>query len=341
MTTFEILDQLLALVPDGYDTSPGSFFYDILYPVAEQLAVISETLLEIEASAFAKTAVGHWLEYKAAEQGIKRRAAGYASGIIRISGSAGAMVNSGSLVASDDLIFTTDETVTIPEIGYVDVNAVCTAAGTAGNVGVGKIYRFPITLPGITAVYNPMTFTGGYEAETDEELRERYLEKVSRPNASGNKYHYIEWAKEVVGVGNVQVITLWNGPGTVKLIITDTDNQPADEDLVAEVKAHIDNNRPIGADVTVESAASLTIDISVKIESDIKDKIKPEIETAVYNYLSEVSLNKAYVSYAKIGGIILSISGVEDYSELAINNGTANIQLDDGVIPVLGSVNIS
>ncbi|MGN0162335.1 MAG: hypothetical protein ACI4EA_01965 [Candidatus Ornithomonoglobus sp.] len=52
-------------------------------------------------------------------------------------------------------------------------------------------------------------------------------------------------------------------------------------------------------------------------------------------------MNKAYVSYAKIGGIILSIRGVEDYSELFVNEGTTNIQLDDGVIPVLGSVNIS
>ena len=30
------------------------------------------------------------------------------------------------------------------------------------------------------------------------------LKKVSRPNVSGNKYHYIEWAKEVSGVGDVK-----------------------------------------------------------------------------------------------------------------------------------------
>lgn len=341
MTFDEILEYMLTGIPEEYDTSVGSFFYDILYPVAERIYYLYSQMLLIADNAFALTAKGEYLDRKAAEQGITRRSATYATGIARIYGNRGEIIRAGSKLAADNILFSVDESATIPEDGYADVYITCVTAGDAGNVKVGAINRFPVTLPGLTSVSNITATTGGYDEENDYDLLERYLEKVSRPNVSGNKYHYIEWAKEIVGVGNVQVIPLWNGPGTVKLIITDTDNQPADEDLVAEVKAHIDNNRPIGADVTVESAASLTIDISVKIESEIKDKIKPEIETAIYNYLSEVSLNKAYVSYAKIGGIILSISGVEDYSELVINEGTANIQLDDGVIPVLGSVNIS
>ena len=67
----------------------------------------------------------------------------------------------------------------------------------------GDINRFPITLPGITAVQNITDFTGGYDAESDADLLERYIEKVSRPNVSGNKYHYIEWAKEVRNFLNI------------------------------------------------------------------------------------------------------------------------------------------
>ena len=50
-----------------------------------------------------------------------------------------------------------------------------------------------------------VTITGGYDAETDDELRRRYFEKVRSLVTFGNKYHYINWAKEVVVVGDANV----------------------------------------------------------------------------------------------------------------------------------------
>ena len=48
-----------------------------------------------------------------------------------------------------------------------------------------------------------------------------------------------------------KVIPLWNGAGTVKIVIVDADNRPADSELISKVKEHIEENRPIGAEVTV------------------------------------------------------------------------------------------
>lgn len=194
---------------------------------------------------------------------------------------------------------------------------------------------------GLTAVENITDFTGGYDAESDADLLERYLEKVSRPNVSGNKYHYIEWAKEVVGVGDVRVIPLWNGAGTVKVVIVDTDNQPAEAELIEKVKTHIDENRPIGADVTVVSATALTVNITVKLTTDETPDIQQKIEESIKSYLSIDALKRAYISYAKIGSLILSVSGVEDYTNLKVNGGMVNITIADGTVPVLGSVVIS
>lgn len=341
MTIDEIIEYLLSNVPDEYDVSVGSFFYDILYPVAEKIYSVQKDIAALAKNSFALTAKGEYLDRKVAEQGITRKAATYAHGIVRITGNRGEIVSAGSKLAADNILFAVDETVSIPESGSVDAGAACVTAGSIGNVKKGSINRFPVTLPGITAVINITDFSGGYDAETDSELLERYLEKVSRPNVSGNKYHYIEWAKSVAGVGDARVIPLWNGAGTVKVVITDMENKPADTELISKVKAYIEENRPIGAAVTVVSASAIVINISVNLITDNTANIQKNIETAVIHYLSGEAMKKAYISYAKIGSIILSVSGVEDYSELKINGGTANIKIANDAVPTLGSVIIS
>ena len=54
------------------------------------------------------------------------------------------------------------------------------------------------------------------------ELRKRFTEYVSHPITSGNKWQYISWAKSVDGVGDAKCLPLWNGAGTVKVIIVDS-----------------------------------------------------------------------------------------------------------------------
>lgn len=338
MTFNEILDAMLASVPKEYDTSVGSFFYDLLYPVAEQIFILQNRIITLSTNTFALTAAGEYLDRKVAEQGLTRRQGVFSKGVVRITGDVGADILQGAKVAAGNVLFAVDEYAAVPENGYIDVEVTCIETGSKGNVKAGTINRFPVTLPGLTAVENMSEFTGGYDEESDADLLERYLEKVSRPNVSGNKYHYIEWAKEVIGVGDVRVIPLWNGEGTVKVVIVDADNQPADAELISKVQAHIEERRPIGANVTVESASALGISISVKLTAEDTPDIQQKIEEAVKEYLSEDALKKAYVSFAKIGSLILSASGVEDYTDLKVNNGTANISIADGAVPVLESV---
>ena len=339
MTVDEIIEYMLASVPNEYDTSVGSFFYDLLYPVAEQIYRLQGDISTLEKNAFALTAVGKYLDRKVAEQGITRKQATFAKGTVRISGDVSAVIPKGAKVATGDILFAVDEDTVISDSGYADVTATCVIEGKVGNVSVGQINRFPVTLPKLTDVTNITAFTGGYDEESDSELLQRYLEKVSRPNVSGNKYHYIEWAKEITGVGEVSVIPLWNGAGTVKVVITDTNNQPANNDLILAVQTHIDENKPIGANVTVVSATPLTINISVKLVTS--SNVQDDIETAISDYLADASLNKSYISYAKIGGCILAVDGVDDYTNLKVNGGTANISIPTGSVPVLGNVVIT
>ena len=151
----------------------------------------------------------------------------------------------------------------------------------------------------------------------------------------------MEWAQEVPGVGDVRVIPLWNGAGTVKVVIVDSENQPAGDELIKKVKEHIEEERPIGADVTVVSASALDIDISVTLITDGSEGIQTAIEENIRGYFADEAMEKAYVSYAKVGSFILSVAGVEDYSDLKINGKAENVVINDGSVPVLRSVSIS
>ena len=104
------------------------------------------------------------------------------------------------------------------------------------------------------------------------------------------------------------------------------------------MKEHIEENRPIGAEVTVVSASPVMINISVRLTADNTSDIQTTVENVLKDYLSGEAIKKEYISYAKIGSLILSISGVEDYTDLKVNSGTKNIKIADGAVPVLESV---
>ena len=104
------------------------------------------------------------------------------------------------------------------------------------QVPIGAVNRFPVTLPGLVSVTNEEAASGGFDEETDDELRERYFEKVSLPATSGSKYHYVMWAKEVSGVGDAKCLPLWNGNGTVKVVIINADKGAASSELISAVK---------------------------------------------------------------------------------------------------------
>jgi len=344
MTQEEILSRLLSEISSEFDKSVGSFFYDTQKPLSIELETVYARIESILLNGFAATATGEYLDKKAAEQGITRKAATYSTGTATVSGNASAVISIGDKVASDTLVFTVTETKTIDTSGSATVSIVCDMPGKQGNVPIGAINRFPVTIAGLVSVKNLTASTGGFDTETDDELRLRYFENVSVPATSGNKYHYANWAKEVSGVGDVKVMPLWNGTGTVKVIIINSEKGAADETLIHAVTEYIEANRPIGASVTVESAVPLTVNISasVTLKSGYTiTNISPLIEQAITAYLKKIAFEETYISYAHIGGAILGCEGILDYTNLLVNGATDNIQVAENQVPVLGTVTIS
>lgn len=338
----EIRQEMLRHIQNTIDKSQNSLIYDAVSPAAIEFANFYLKLQGIADKQDVEKLEDEELErFVYQRTGIKRKPATKASTIVIISGQEGTKIPKGSLVSTGKINFITTEDTTIGINGQTSVVVECEEYGSIGNVPANTIVIFPVTILGAVDVYNPEPVINGYDAESDKELRQRYYEKLQRPAKAGNKYHYEQWAKEVVGVGGVRVVPRWNGPLTVKVIIIDSNGQPASEDLVDRVFNHIEGERPFGADVTVVSAIPVEIDISVNLvlaDGYTEQQVKNYISKNIADYLKSIAFKTNYVSYAQIGSIILDTEGVLDYSNLQINGGISNIPIGDEEVAIMGVI---
>lgn len=332
----------------------GTFSFDTLAANAKEFEKAYAEMDLIVDAAFPRTSWGKYLDYLAEElAGLERRAATPAITVLTISGTAGITVPAGSLFATGNGInFVTDDDATLRDDGTAEVPATAQAAGAGGNVAAGTITAVPVSIYGVSGVTNAAAAHDGYEEETDDSLLDRLLFAVRQPATSGNVYHYIEWATSVAGVGAVKVIPLWNGNGTVKIIVVDANKNTPSEELLQEVRDVIDANAPIGATVTVVAPTIKTIDIALEVtkgtgnEAAIKSVLTSYFKGNVFgtDYTNAEALNQPVtISYAQIGRIILdnaATTGVEDYAGLTVNGGTENIVVQYDYMPVVGMVTL-
>ena len=345
-TDLEVSAELLANVPDKYQKNVGYFVWDLMLALGKVFVTLYEKLRYL--SCF--IADIRTLDYEDLKLFVFQRAGieTYATGLIKVVTGSGVITSGDIFETADGLQFKATETKEITE--EETFTAECLISGEIGNVPVGAITQIPTTIQGIIAVTNELPFVGGYEAESKESIIERYYTKLRKPVSSGNKYHYEQWALECTGVGKVKVKPLWNGENTVKVIIADSNNEIASAELIETVQSYIDpytldseGNRigwgcgngqaPIGAYCTVESgtAKEINVSVSVKLKIDATlETVKQNIQKALKEYLkSTVFKTDAYISYARVNSIINNADGVEDNTNLLVNDSTENITISE------------
>lgn len=337
-TIDDIRYRILDRIDDKYNKHPGTFVWDMISPTSFELAFIYEQVLNVENLLDVDKLEGSLLDIRVKDiANISRKPATFATGYVTITGNNKTNIPKGTLVAAGDEVFEIIQDATIFD-GEAIVQIQAMQPGSRGNVMAGSIDTFPVTIPGLVTVTNKEDLSNGYDTESDESLRERYYTQLRLPATSGNKYHYILWSKEVVGVGDVFVEPLWNGNGTVRVVIVDSNmNQPSEE-LIANVSNKIEAERPIGATVTVVGAKEkdIIIDVAVRMYDGYTiETIRSNFQTALEEYRKSVGFDTEYISIGKIGSILMQkVEGVRDYEELKINGDYKNIPLSPDEIPI-------
>ena len=330
----------------GYPVLEGSFLHDAFAPVAAEIdALEDETLPAALDAHMPDTALASDLDRVAVAYGVTRKPAAAAVGQVTFTGTPGTVIGKSVPVSTQaGVIFLTDAAATIPAGGSVTVGVTAGLVGAKGNVAAGAVSMVPIGVVGVNSVTNSAATTGGADQETDTDFRERLLLKIRLPSASGIASDYVRWAREVQGVDDARCAALWNGAGTVKVIIAGAGMQPADASTRQRCADYIETVRPIGAQVTVVSVSSVVVGITATVVLSAGytlAAVKASFTAALQAYFEDHAFDTAYLSYAKVGAILLSVDGVLDYSLLKLNGAASNVALTVEQVPTLGTVTLT
>ena len=351
--------RMLEKAPPGISIQEGDFFWDVTRPTAiEKAELVQLKLQHFLQLCFPQTSYGQYLDFLGEMKGVFRHPAIPATGTVIFTGQPGTVIPAGFIVLTEAteafpaIEFKTKERAQIGEDGTVTVATECLESGLIGNVPANSITLLSEPINGIASVTNPEPFTGGTEMEDDDSFRERILAAYDEP-LSGAKKDYIRWAKEVPGVGDVYVIPLWAGPGTVKVLIMDSNGQPANQELIEAVQNHIapDGNlggglAPIGADVTVDAPEVFEVNIAFTIvlkDGYTLEDVMEDLIANIKQFLSTFKINTGdrpldRITVTRLGHVVLSTEGIVDYSDLTVNDNDEYIEIPEQKIPILGDV---
>jgi len=360
-TEEEIFNRLVSrylTVAGPMNVDEGSIPYDFLKPTSMELAEAYRFILALYYALWVEYAEGENLELAVSTQGITRKLATKAklpTPQLKLTGIPGDMIPAGSRFMTEGiapLFFVIPEDVRLNGSGVGFGLLQAEEAGQKGNLKAGTKLLPVQTINGLQSVELLADLEGGADDELDEDLRNRYWQKVRRRATSGNAAHYVEWALEVPGVTAARVFENLDGPNTVRVVLLGQNGLPPDPTIVAAARAHILSQRPLGPGddgIFVVAATPKTFDFysMVKLAKNfVIADVTEAYKAALAAYLSELlestdaEETTRRVVWTKAGALLHGIKGVEDYSGLTINGEAVNATFGPDEVPVIGTVTL-
>jgi len=180
--------------------------------------------------------------------------------------------------------------------------------------------------------------TGGQDAEVDDDLRERILQRIQQQPSGGTAADFERWAKEVV-TANGSINGAWTFPATptpgyVTVVCKAAGADPVPSaGLITDVEDYLDDRRPVTCDVLVEPIVkvevALAIDITpnttviqTAIEDNLQELFEAEAapgEDMLISHLRSAIGNSGVFDY-NITGITLSPGGTQPIQDIAVTD---------------------
>jgi uncharacterized phage protein gp47/JayE len=297
----------------------------------------------ITAQLFADTAIREFLLRLAAMYGITPTAATFASGIVTATGTNTMVIPVDTILVRDDgvtYVVTVEATIAGGEAA-VSVEAV--EAGDAGNLAAAEELSFESPIAGVdsTATVDEDGIDGGFDQETTEATRARFLLYLRRPPTGGSEQDYEAWALAVAGVTRAWIYEHEDGLGTVtvRFVMDALEDIFPDSSAVALVQTALDEQRPITAEVTAAAPDPLEVAFTITPTPDTA-AVRTAIEAELTDLFARVAepgdgAGRGEVLLSQIRTAIGIAEGVTDYT---LTVPAADVEPAVGELAVLGTV---
>jgi uncharacterized phage protein gp47/JayE len=171
------------------------------------------------------------------------------------------------------------------------------------------------------------------EGETDDQYRERLIERARTEEGDGRREDYERWARDVEGVGGAKAIEKARHDLSIDVYITDLNGQPATAELAQYVRTKLEEKRKALHDLQVLPANVFPVTVSVRLillpDADLETVTK-DITDLLQTYLK----GRSKIVYQKIVPLFF-VDGVEDFSDYTLNGGTENLTVPSGSVATL------
>lgn len=349
MTYDYILADAKAEAGDGIQKGEGSLVFNALSALAFELEKLYIEANYILNEGFADTADMDGLVRIAANRGLTRKPA--TNAYVSITANVALPVGWRASLKGYNYIVTEE----LDSTNHI-YKAMCEETGSGPNELLGQLTPIDY-VDGLTSAVITEVLIAGDDDETQEELYRRYLESFSTEAFGGNITAYKTIVNAMDGVGGCKVYPVWNGVGTVKVVVISADYSEPSSYLINQIQEALvptDGGTgygfaPIDHDVTVAAVAPVTVNVATTITYTAGYSwatIGDQITAAIEGYIESIAeawpegdaRTEALVYVSRLEAAVLNVTGVTDIQGTTLNGSTTNLHLDSDEIPVMGTL---
>jgi len=341
-----VQDQVTAIQGSSsslVDLSIGSILRSIVESSSAVAMWLQGMILQLLAITRATTSTGSDLDSWVADYGITRLPANRATGRVtfsRFTATNQATIPVGALVQSSDgsqqYAVTADTTninfyqgsglyILLAGVQSITIPVQAVIAGFSANAAIGGINTVAQSIPGVDAVTNSAAIENGSDAESDADLRARFIAYIA--SLSKATKQSVGYAASSLQIGLSYVLVenqqLDGTPklGYFYLVVDDGTGYPSSS-LLSSVYNSVDAVRPITSTFGIFAPTVLMADVSLVITIDPAYNNSATIDIvslAIKDYVNSLGLGVSLANTRLVQVAYGASSGVINVSQIAIN----------------------